>query len=325
MDFSGTILGKALNPIAPGIGNFFASSAGNIAGDITGGIAGGIKKSANEPTMVKPKDVKYIAPQFQGYEGKLGTGAQDFMSKLIAQQAAEGSSKFGTQSQDYLTKLQGAQPGAYSNEAASMLQQAAEGRVPSAAENMLRSNAMQIQQQQLGAIKGGGAYNPALARAAMFSGAQAQQQAGMDAGTIRAQEMASARNAYADVLASQENLNEQRRNNYNQSMQASLGLVGEGEKLQADRQKAYNESILNSLGLIGRNDELGSLNTSRANQFNLDTAQGQFNAGKTNADIANMMNQLALDKYRADLGLSGTVFGGLTGGAGAVAASAVGK
>ncbi len=303
MAFSGTILGKILNPIAPGVTSFLGSSAANLAGDVTGKIAGGIKKSANEPTMVKPKDVKYIAPQFQGYEGKLGTGAQDFMSKLIAQQAAEGSSKFGTQSQDYLTKLQGAAPTQFQNDAASMLQAAAEGRVPSAAENMLRSNAMQIQQQQLGAIKGGGAYNPALARAAMFSGAQAQQQAGMDAGTIRAQEMASARNAYADVLNSQESLNQQRQNAYNQAMQSGLGLVGQGEQMQTEKQNAYNQAILNSLGLVGKADELGLQNRANQNQFNLNVAQGQFGAGKTNADIANMMNQLALDKYRADLTL----------------------
>lgn len=94
-------------------------------------------------------------------------------------------------------------PGAYG-----LMKSAAEGNQPSQAELAMKRQAGSLFNQSLSAASSARTYNPALARAAMFSNASGQADIAQRGGELRAGEMASARNAFGQYGLSQQSQND---------------------------------------------------------------------------------------------------------------------
>lgn len=160
--------------------------------------------------------------QINAGTGLLGQGVES--ARGIASQGAG----LTDQAQGFFGAAQGsiAQGGQARDQAFQMQRAAALGQAPSVAEGLLRQNADDAARAQLGmaaGARGGGAL--AAQRNASNVGAQLQLQAGQQAATLRAQEIAQARNALAGIA-----------NDYTGAggMQAGIGsgLLGQGMQAQ---------------------------------------------------------------------------------------------
>ena len=105
--------------------------------------------------------------------------------------------------------------------ALSLLQSAARGQTPSAAELQLKSGLNQTLQNQLAAAKSGrGGYNPLAMRQAQQTGQQAMLETNLNQGALRAQEMSAARGQYSEAAGrlsnSLANINQIRQHTQNQ-------------------------------------------------------------------------------------------------------------
>jgi hypothetical protein len=123
-----------------------------------------------------------------------------------------------------------------------MLQTAATGAAPSQAEMLMTQRADQIAREQMGMMYARGGYNPALARQAMQTGAQAQQVAAGDAATMRAQEMQASRLAFAQAMQNRQAMMAEQEN-------ALFGMQGQ----------AIGTGLQTGLGYTGQQTDLSQL------------------------------------------------------------------
>jgi hypothetical protein len=129
------------------------------------------------------------------------------------------------------------------------LEKAMRGDVPSAAEAMLKDESNRIAKQQIGQAYSRAA-NPAVARAAMMAGAEAQQTAVSQSAVIRAQEQATARQQWASAYINQQGqlaqLQIQAMGGATSAEQMyQQALYGSVNKLEADKNREFETAMQN--------------------------------------------------------------------------------
>lgn len=194
-----------------------------------------------------------------------------------------------------------------------LLQDAAYGNAPSAAQMQIMAGADQAVQQQMGmanALRGG--FNPAAVRNAQIQGAGIQAQANQQGAILRAQEMAQARGQYFDAA------NAIRVGDQN-SQQLQLGM-------QQMLLGAYNNAL--SQGMSADQARLAAAQSVAQYETSVKTGQIQAAAQLEAAKRAAAAQEDAANKafIGSILATAGTVAGGVFGGpAGAAAGGAAGK
>ena len=194
-----------------------------------------------------------------------------------------------------------------------LLQDAAYGNAPSAAQMQLMAGADQAMSAQMGAanaLRGG--FNPAAVRNAQIQGAGIQAQANQQAGILRAQEMAQARGQYFDAS------NAIRVGDQNQQ-QLQMGM-------QQMLLGAYNNAL--QQGMSADQARLAAASTVAQYETGMKTGQMQAAAQLQAAKAAAAAQEDAANKafIGSILATAGTIAGGVFGGpAGAAAGGTAGK
>jgi len=196
--------------------------------------------------------------QFKTAISDMTTGTQKLIGEQRVQyQQAEAEQRQraefqSQQAREYQQRARAAQAGIMQEEPMTELQKAAQGKVESPAEILIKQQARENQARAQAAAFARG-YNPAAQRAAIMAGSQAQVAASGQAATMRAQEMAQARESFANAYL-------QRQNQLQQAEQFGLQLGMNAEQLyqravdiklaQAESEKSLVSSmILNKMGM----------------------------------------------------------------------------
>lgn len=174
-----------------------------------------------------------------------------------------------------------------------LLQDAAMGNAPSAAQMQMQRGLEQAQRQQMGAVNAGGGFNPLAMRAALQNGSAMSADVNQQSGILRAQEMAQGRGAYADALARARGMTLQEATTdagfRQDTAKTDAGFQQEG--FRVDTANVQDTSKTNAGFVQGANQ----FNTAAVNDINKFNADGTlktnmfngtqaFNVGKTNID-----------------------------------------
>lgn len=215
------------------LGGIVAGPAGAVVGALGGGTSKGQKALGNlDPTKVRKADTS----QTQGVAEKMGAqadkffgtnvplhqvgpiGAKSWQAATVDQgqgfrelqgnvRTAEGNiDSAGVMDPQIAAYLRAAQQqGQYSPQAFNLMQQAAMGQGPSAAQAQLQSGVDQALKAQMAAA-GSRGFSAAAMRGAQMQGAEMQQQAVSQAAILRAQEQQAAQQAFLQAALDQENM-----------------------------------------------------------------------------------------------------------------------
>lgn len=213
--------------------------------------------------------------------GKYGygdsVGAYNWMQQgnnAQGRSAAQINGQAAGQMRDYGLQTRGQQ-----NDALGLMQAAALGQAPSAAQIQLqqgRDAAMQNYASQAASVRGGGANLAAAQMAAQRQSGEMMGQANQQAAQLRAQEMAQARGAYAGAAAQQRA----------QDLQAQ-GLDFQSAQAQAQleqQQHAQNDAY--SMGLYGLGQHSADQEQMGGIRGQEDVSGNELAAGQVNAQVA---------------------------------------
>lgn len=204
---------------------------------------------------------------YMGSTDQLRKEQQDKYAAAEQEQKVRADYQMGQQ-QEYLRGVKAQQAGIGQEAPIAALEQAAKGQAPSAAESMMRTQLDQNQKRAMAATYARG-YNPAAQRAAIMAGTQASLEATGQAATLRAEEQAAARNAWAqsyqnrqaqlqqaEQFAQQQGLSVE--NLYQAAIQTKLQAAQTDKELQST-------AILNQLGMTAEAAKIAQASQAQRN------------------------------------------------------------
>ena len=187
-------------------------------------------------------------PNYGGYSGGANDAANYY--KQLGEQYAGREGVTANQADARYDRAQGLGARDQSQDATSLLRDAAYGNAPSAAENQFNrslSQSIQAQQAMANSARGGGANLAAAQQGGAMQAAQMQNAGAQQAAALRAQEMAQARSAYLGATQGQQQLDLSRQGldtntafgqanldmqQRQLNQQGQLALLGYGEQAQ---------------------------------------------------------------------------------------------
>lgn len=218
----------------------------------------------------------------------------------MAQENVANAGVMDPQMAKYLQAAQ--QSGKYSPEAIAMMQTAAQGGGPSAAQAQLQSGVDQSIRAQM-AMAGAGGFNPASLRGAQMRAAEMQRTAVSDAAQLRAQEQQAAQAQYLQAAMQQEQMQRQ------SAMQAAGLSLEQDVASQAAKQAAINAQLQGAGQYAGLGMQRALTNAELEQQAALANQQTNLAAdiatqdAMLRAQLANQQTGMQSQMFNNQLGL----------------------